>query len=95
MNDKNILVASEGRPYRAVLALQLQRTPVTTIRMFSKVLGSRRMSWQSQVASRLLLFLVGHFQIDVTFLSTKLQRIFEVAIGYAEKHNQLLLSKTW
>ena len=35
-------------------------------------------------------FLVGHFQIDVTFLNTKLLRIFEVTIGYAEKHNHLL-----
>ena len=79
MKSKNVLIASEGRP-----------KPVTTTRMFSKFFGSRRMSWQSQAASRLLLFLVGHFQIDVTFLNTKIQRNFEVAIGYAVKHNQLL-----
>ena len=71
MKNKNIRVASEGRP-----------KPVTTTRMFPKF----------SALAVCLLFLAGHFQIDVTFLSTKLLRIFEVTIGYAEKHNQLLLS---
>ena len=72
---KNIRVASEGRPYQAMLALLLQRMPVTTTRMFTK--------FSALAVCLFECLLTGHFQIIVTSQMQNYEKFLSLPRLYA------------